>query len=360
MPDLVWVATLKDHPRNHDFFDDMTGEKWEEFKRSIRETHGAREPIVITENDVIISGHQRVRAHRELGIEQIMATTVHYYGDEAKMLRDLVELNVRQRGYIDGNAWQKENRRKVVEEYYTSVEEKTREESGDEAAKKAHVSSSQIAAKSGVDSAAYSRSKQITATCDKYPILKQWLDEERIAESTIHFFAQIPDVYKEDVLSLIIPSDNITQKMMQEAYDIATGKEDDDEVKKKQEAFRKEIEEKNEALNTLKKEAEAAQIKAEEAIRENERLKAERNRRNERSESIVPKACGDDKSTEVLEGYNIIDQSIQSLIVNLSSMFSDASFVESFAKIDEERKEYLKENAYRAIELIQKLISNDF
>ena len=63
------IDELKPHPRNNEFFDDMTGEKWSEFLESIR-TSGVIEPIVVTTDMVIVSGHQRVRACKELGIPE--------------------------------------------------------------------------------------------------------------------------------------------------------------------------------------------------------------------------------------------------------------------------------------------------
>lgn len=102
------VDELKPHPRNNEFFDDMTGEKWEEFLESIR-TRGVVEPIVITPDKVIVSGHQRVRACKELGIKTVMCD-VHTYDNEDQILQDLIETNIRQRGTIGGSA-RKEGRR---------------------------------------------------------------------------------------------------------------------------------------------------------------------------------------------------------------------------------------------------------
>ena len=65
------VNELKPHPRNNEFFDDMTGEKWKEFLESIK-IRGVIEPIVITPDKTIVSGHQRVRACKELGITILM------------------------------------------------------------------------------------------------------------------------------------------------------------------------------------------------------------------------------------------------------------------------------------------------
>lgn len=94
------ISKLTPHPRNEEFFDDITGEKWEEFLLSVK-TRGVIEPIVITPDRVIVSGHQRVRACKELGIPAIMCD-VHTYDNEDQILQDLIETNVRQRGNVGG------------------------------------------------------------------------------------------------------------------------------------------------------------------------------------------------------------------------------------------------------------------
>ena len=96
------IDELKPHPRNNEFFDDMTGEKWNEFLESIR-TSGVIEPIVVTTDMVIVSGHQRVRACKELGIPNIMCE-IKTYKDEDSIIKDLLETNIRQRGDIGGSA----------------------------------------------------------------------------------------------------------------------------------------------------------------------------------------------------------------------------------------------------------------
>lgn len=73
--------------------------KWYEFIESIR-TSGVIEPIVVTRDFTIVSGHQRVRACNELGITEIPARVRDYAGEDA-VIKDLLETNVRQRGNID-------------------------------------------------------------------------------------------------------------------------------------------------------------------------------------------------------------------------------------------------------------------
>lgn len=113
---MMKIEDLKPHKRNSEFFDDMTGEKWQEFLDSIK-TSGVIEPIVVTQDKVIVSGHQRVRACKELGIKEILAE-VRVYDDEDKIIKDLLEANIRQRGDIGGSSIKLGRRIKELERIY--------------------------------------------------------------------------------------------------------------------------------------------------------------------------------------------------------------------------------------------------
>lgn len=95
------IADLIKHPKNNYFFDDIEGAKWNEFKESIR-TSGVIEPVVITQDNVIVSGHQRVRGCEEEGMKEV-PVWVKEYSDEDAILKDLIESNVRQRNDISGS-----------------------------------------------------------------------------------------------------------------------------------------------------------------------------------------------------------------------------------------------------------------
>lgn len=114
---LLKVSELKEHPRNKEFFDDMEGGRWEEFLESIK-TSGVVEPIVVTETNTIVSGHQRVRACKELGIETILADVHQYNGNDAQVVKDLIETNVRQRGTVGGTDRQIVARVEALNEFY--------------------------------------------------------------------------------------------------------------------------------------------------------------------------------------------------------------------------------------------------
>jgi len=110
------VNELKPHPRNNEFFDDICGEKWDEFLQSVK-SRGIIEPIVITHDKVIVSGHQRVRACKELDIGTIVCD-VHTYDNEDQILQDLLETNIRQRGDVGGSAKKVGLRIKELERLY--------------------------------------------------------------------------------------------------------------------------------------------------------------------------------------------------------------------------------------------------
>ena len=118
----ILVSELKPHPMNDYYFDDMEGQKWKKFLSSItvrmkRGQNGIIEPIVITQDKVIVSGHQRVRACKELGIESVIAE-VRIYDNENEVVQDLIETNIRQRGTIGDDEIKVGRRIKKLEELY--------------------------------------------------------------------------------------------------------------------------------------------------------------------------------------------------------------------------------------------------
>lgn len=94
--ELMNPNELIPHPRNNEFFDDMEGQKWKDFLRSIM-TSGIIEPVIVTQDLFIVSGHQRVRAAKAIGLLKIAVEVRHYENDD-KVLKDLIETNLMQRG----------------------------------------------------------------------------------------------------------------------------------------------------------------------------------------------------------------------------------------------------------------------
>lgn len=118
----ISINELKPHPRNSEFFDDITGEKWDELLSSVNKRikdgkRGNIEPIIITQDKTIVSGHQRVRAFKELKIPTI-ESEIRIYNTDDEVLLDLLESNVRRRGEVGGSAKKVGKRIKELERLY--------------------------------------------------------------------------------------------------------------------------------------------------------------------------------------------------------------------------------------------------
>lgn len=105
MSDMIEINKLKEHPRNREFFDDIYGDRWEDFKQSVVR-RGVVEPIVVTQDLLVVSGHQRVRACKEIGLLEIPCRITYYPDYDEKynrtkddmILEDLICTNIMQRG----------------------------------------------------------------------------------------------------------------------------------------------------------------------------------------------------------------------------------------------------------------------
>jgi ParB-like chromosome segregation protein Spo0J len=93
------IDELKQHPRNTETFRDLTGEEFEELKASISD-HGIIEPVIVNQDGIIICGHQRVRACRELGINDVPVVVREVVSDEEHETL-LIEENLRRRQLLE-------------------------------------------------------------------------------------------------------------------------------------------------------------------------------------------------------------------------------------------------------------------
>ncbi len=83
------IADLKPFPDHDKYFWNMIGKNYVDFLTSIEE-NGVISPITITRSNMIISGHQRVRACKDLGINTIPARYLHYVNPQNRNLNDLL------------------------------------------------------------------------------------------------------------------------------------------------------------------------------------------------------------------------------------------------------------------------------
>lgn len=88
----VPIHTVMPHPRNEEFYDNADPESFQRLKESIAEV-GMLTPIRISKNYTIISGHQRYRACKELGVEFIQVIIDGELEDEDEMLMQLIVSN---------------------------------------------------------------------------------------------------------------------------------------------------------------------------------------------------------------------------------------------------------------------------
>ncbi len=88
----VSVDILKVHPQNTEFFDDISGQDYEDFKKSIQED-GIISDIIVAPDMTIVSGHQRYKAAKELGIKMVPVQIREDLIDDDKKLRVLLAAN---------------------------------------------------------------------------------------------------------------------------------------------------------------------------------------------------------------------------------------------------------------------------
>lgn len=115
MPGVVATDKLKPHPKNGFYFSDVTGEKYEEIKRSIA-THGIRDPLKVTPDYTIISGHQRWRIAKDLGLTHVPVEVLDVDEREAEYL--LIAENVERRGEAESDPMKKARIAKFLKEYW--------------------------------------------------------------------------------------------------------------------------------------------------------------------------------------------------------------------------------------------------
>ena len=92
MGQQININVLKPHPKNNEFFDDLNGEEFERLKSSIRDEKIYTD-ILVSPDMTIISGHQRVRAAKELGMTLVPIKIDDDLQDETSKLRALISNN---------------------------------------------------------------------------------------------------------------------------------------------------------------------------------------------------------------------------------------------------------------------------
>ena len=95
---IVKLSKLRHHPLQEEVYGDLIPKEFEALKKDIK-SHKLRQPIEVTDDDVIIDGHQRIRALLELGIEEAPAIIVKC-SDEYDLNEQFLRANF-QRRHLD-------------------------------------------------------------------------------------------------------------------------------------------------------------------------------------------------------------------------------------------------------------------
>lgn len=208
------INELKPHPRNNEFFDDMTGEKWAEFLESVK-TSGVIEPIVITQDKTIVSGHQRVRALKELGKNSVICK-VKIYDNEDEIIKDLLETNIRQRGDVGGSAKKVGLRIKELERLY-GVRDGSSNPENTIVGEKNSFTQFDIAEKLNMKVRTYQNYKLLA---DMIPELEELLDTGIVTKTTaLAIMKNLSLKEQEELITSMDTTKKITQREVQQYID---------------------------------------------------------------------------------------------------------------------------------------------
>ena len=231
-------SELIPHPQNDFFFDPMEGQKWQEFLESVR-TSGVIEPPVVTSEGVIVSGHQRVRACIELGIEEIYCE-VRKYDDPDRVLKDLIETNIRQRGTIAGSELKMGRIIKELERIYGVQNGNNQHGRVPQVAEA--KSQSEIAKELGMSVDKMSRFKKLADLPDEY---QEMLETGRIRPNTaVTLISKLTDEEQQTLLKSLPATEKITHAVAQQYIDQIRGleKEKEELNREKQELQKETVE----------------------------------------------------------------------------------------------------------------------
>lgn len=321
------INKLKPHPRNNEFFDDMTGEKWNEFLESIK-SRGVIEPVVITQDYTIVSGHQRVRACKELGIQKINCE-IHNYNSDDEVLQDLIETNIRQRGDVGGSSKKVGMRIKELERIYRI------KQGGDRSIPKGnnfpHQTTQQdIANKLGITVKTLRNYKKLT---EMVPELSDLVDTGIVSNTTaLAVVKQLSPEEQEQLISSLDVTKKLTQKKVQEEINKIKSSSPAPEVR--------EVRVVPEDYETLKKDNVKLQ-------KDNEKLKNTTNEvvnlreevENYKKDYHTMKRINDEQNTKITELKSEIET-----LKNPTDNYSDQNYIERLKR--DARLFYYKANEY--------------
>lgn len=206
----VSVDILKVHPQNTEFFDDISGQDYEDFKKSIQED-GIISDIIVAPDMTIVSGHQRYKAAKELGIKMVPVQIREDLMDDDKKLRVLLAANFGRKKNSEAK------KRKIAVEYVKLCGYK---HGGDRSARRQHgaLTTAEIAAHLGTSERSLQRALRIENKLTDS--MKQILDEGVISQTVASdVIASLTPEEQEQLISSLPVTEKLTQKKIQEEID---------------------------------------------------------------------------------------------------------------------------------------------
>ena len=212
----IAVDVLKVHPRNQEFFDDISGQDYENFKKSIHE-EGIISEIIVAPDMTIISGHQRYKAAKDLGMKMVPIRIREDLIDEDKKLKVLLAANF-------GRTKNDEAKQRKVAVEYVRLCGYENGEMGNGRKKEAHnglptkLTLDEIAHQLGTSKTNLKRALSIerNLTDSMKELLDTGIISKTLAADTI---ASLSPQEQEELISSLDTTKRITQKEMQKYID---------------------------------------------------------------------------------------------------------------------------------------------
>lgn len=212
----IAVDVLKVHPRNQEFFDDISGQDYENFKKSISE-EGIISEIIVAPDMTIISGHQRYKAAKDLGMKMVPIRIREDLIDEDKKLKVLLAANF-------GRTKNDEAKQRKVAVEYVRLCGYEHGEIGRNHSQKVHnglsekLTLDEIAAQLGTSKTNLKRALSIerNLTDSMKELLDTGIISKTLAADTI---ASLSPQEQEELISSLDTTKRITQKEMQKYID---------------------------------------------------------------------------------------------------------------------------------------------
>ena len=97
LPSQKWrINELKEHPRQRELFEDLSDGELDELATSL-DSDGLKNPVEILPDGTIVCGHQRIRAAKKLGWDEIDVVVRHDLSGEGAILAELIRDNLDRR-----------------------------------------------------------------------------------------------------------------------------------------------------------------------------------------------------------------------------------------------------------------------